>query len=302
MKLAPLCLSSTLALLFFVSAARADNPVAAAAFREGREALKLGNYDLACARFKASDEAEPSGGARLNLGDCALRRKELVEAETFYRGAALLSEGERRTFAEQRAAAARALAGTLRLRWSQAKPAGGQVEVDGHAVEVPGDLAVNPGRHTVRIIASGFGEAPQSVDIAGGSTAQLDLAPTPTKVAPVAGSEPAQPAPRRTSRSPFSYVLMGVGGAAIAGGVITGLVAGSARDDLDSKCNGQKPCAPDVWARSDVHDDYDKAKMWALVSTTCFIGGAVALVAGGTLWLATAPSPGGQTVSLAGRF
>ena len=289
-----------------VSSARADssNVVATSAFREGREALKAGNYDVACAKFRVSEDAEPSSGARLNLGDCALRRSQYVEAEKLYRGAAGLAEGEKRAFAEQRAVAARALAGMLRIRWARNTPAAGRVELDDTVIEVPGEVALNPGRHVIRTVARGYSAAPQTVMIAGGGTALIELAEmeAPAVVAPPPERKEKAPAPVSGSRSPVSYVLMGLGGVAIAGGVVTGLVAKGARDDLDSKCNGQKPCAADVFARDDVRADYDKAKSWALVSTVSFVGGAIALVAGGTLWLVTAPSPGGQTVSLAGRF
>ena len=91
--------------------ADSTNSLATTAFREGRDALKQGNYELACAKFRVSDDAEPSSGARLNLGDCALRRSHYVEAEQLYRGAALLTDGEKKVFAEQRAAVARALSG-----------------------------------------------------------------------------------------------------------------------------------------------------------------------------------------------
>lgn len=274
--------------------------IASTAFREGREALKAGKYELACARFRISEDAEPSSGARLNLGDCALRRGEYVEAEHLYRGAALLAEGEKRAFAEQRAAAARAQAGTLRVRWIGPAPASGVVEIDGKAMGVPAQIAVNPGRHTVRVTASGYPTAPQNIDIASGGTADVNL--TPLAPAAPAAALPLAVPPQRPSRSPIPYVLFGFSGLAVAGGVVTGLVARGARDDLDAKCGGQKPCAPEVFARSDAHADFDRAKAWALVSTTCFVGAAVALVAGGTLWLVTTPSPGGQTVALAGRF
>lgn len=306
---ARLCVFLILGITASAAAAHADtsNPVASAAFRDGRDALRSGSYELACAKFRVSEDAEPSSGARLNLGDCALRQGEYVEAEQLYRGAALLAAGEKRAFAEQRALAARAKAGTLRVRWARAKAASGRVEVDGKVIEVPADLAVNPGRHTLRVVASGYDAAPQSVDVADGETAQVDLgmaadAPVVAPLSP-SGARPDRVATaRRGSRSPVSYVLLGAGGLAIVGGMVTGFVAMGARDDLDAKCSGQRPCAPEIYARDDVRADYDRAKTWAIVSSTCFVAGAVSLVAGGTLWLVTAPSPGGQTLSVAGRF
>lgn len=290
--------------------ARAEpSSVAATAFREGREALKAGKYELACARFAQSEEAEPSSGARLNLGDCALRQHRYVDAEKLYRGAALLADGEKRTFAEQRAASARALAGTLRLRWIKSKPASGRVEVDDKVVETPADLAMDPGRHVIRVVVGGA-EAPQTVEIASGATAEVDLAeplvtaPRPSPApgpAPARSLEEAHPA-ARAGHSPAAYVLFGVSGLALAGGVVTGLVARGARDDLDALCRGVKPCPAEIFARSDAQSSYDEASAFALASTLCFVGAAVSLVAGGTVWLMTAPSPNGPTVSVAGRF
>jgi hypothetical protein len=199
------------------------------------------------------------------------------------------------------------MAGTLRLRWAAGKPASGRVDIDGHTFEVPGDLPVNPGRHVIRVFAPGFTDAPQTVDVASGATAQVDLAAVPVAIgpAPVTPPEPraAEAAtPARTSRSPIAYVLLGLGGAAIGGGVVSLLVSNGAESDVASKCNDQKPCAPEIFARPDVQDDYDKAKTWGVVSAVCFIGGAVSIAAGGTVWLVTAPARGGQTVSVAGRF
>ncbi len=302
--MARLLLSAGLVLCCVSSAASAladpTESVASTAFREGRDALKAGKFELACSRFRVSEDAEPSSGARLNLGDCALRRGEYVEAERLYKGAALLAEGEKRTFAEQRATAARAQAGTLRLRWSGPAPASGVVEIDGQRVGVPAQIAVNPGRHTVKVTASGYPTASQNIDVATGAAADVNLAPLPPAAPALRGPPRAIAEP--ASRSPAAYVLFGVSGLALAGGVVSGLVATGARDDLDTKCAGQKPCAPEVFARDDVRGDFDRAKTWALISTTCFVGAAVALVAGGTLWLVTAPSPSGSSVALAGRF
>jgi len=291
-------------------AAHADstNSLATTAFREGRDALKQGDYELACAKFRTSDDAEPSSGARLNLGDCALRRSRYVEAEQLYRAAALLTDGDKRVFAEQRAAVARAMAGTLRLRWAAGSPASGRVDIDGQTFEVPGDLHVNPGRHFIRVFAPGFSDAPQSVDVASGGTAQVELSATLVTVSsPAAARPPERRAPeataaRRTSRSPFSYVLLGAGGAAVGAGVVSLLVSRGAEGDVAAKCNDRKPCAPDIWARADVQDDVDRTKRWAAVSAVCFIGGAISIAAGGTVWLMTAPARGGQTVSVVGVF
>jgi hypothetical protein len=293
--------ATVVALVAMAGRAHAEptNTLATSAFREGRDALKAGDYALACARFAESDAAEPSSGARLNLGDCALRDHRYLRAEQLYKGAALLAEGDKRAFASQRAAAAHALTGTLRLRWARPTPAGARAELDGHAVEVPADVPVDPGRHTIAIVFPLPAAQPALVEVASGDTATLEL---------VAGNREPRSAPdhadssSRRSRSPLAYVLLGVGAAALVGGGVSGLVAKAARDDVSDACGAATPCPVVVWARDDVQRDYDRARTWALVSTISFIGGAVALVAGGTLWLATAPSPNAQTVMLGGSF
>lgn len=306
----PLAWLSLLAASLAAGSARADstNSLATTTFREGRDALKQGNYELACAKFRVSDDAEPSSGARLNLGDCALRRSHYVEAEQLYRGAALLADGEKRVFAEQRAAVAHALSGTLRLRWAAGTPPSSRVDIDGQTFDVPSDVHVDPGRHVIRVFAQDFSDAPQSVDVASGATAQVELAAMRVAVAPPTAVQvperrvPEAVSARRTSRSPFAYVLLGVGGAAVGTGVVSLLVSRGAEGDVARKCDDRKPCALDIWVRGDVQDDVDKAKRWAAVSAVCFLGGALSIAAGGTVWLMTAPVRGGQTLSVAGRF
>lgn len=295
------------ALVFQPVAALADPSgvsVASTAFREGREALKVGKFAEACARFRASEDAEPSSGARLNLGDCALRRGEFVEAETLYRGAAFLAEGEKRAFAEQRANSARSMASTLRLRWASGGSAGATVEVDAKAVEVPADLLVNPGNHKVRTVLRVGTPITQDVDIASGGTALVQLsAPPPAPITPVPIASPqSRREEHASSRSPWAFVLFGVGAAAVGTGVVAGFVAKGARDDLAALCDGAIPCPRAIWTTDAARKNFDAARNWALVSTSCVVGGAIALVAGGTIWLVSAPSTSGATVSLAGHF
>lgn len=279
----------------------ADSTSAARAFREGREALKAGDVETACSRFRASEDSEPSSGARLNLGDCATRRNDYVEAERLYRAAALLAEGEKRTFAEQKAASARSLAATLHLTWSGKPPNDAYVEVDGRALDVPGDIVVNPGRHTITVSTRGRGASPTTAEAVGGRTTNVSLAtdaftlePTPVTV------HPAVRGPIRRSLVP--YVLLGAGAASLAFAGASAFLAMSARDDLDTKCASAKPCNGDIWRRPDVQSDFDRAQTWALVSTVATAAGALSLAAGGTWLVIVSPRAAGATASLSARF
>src|SRR5438445_2081122 len=53
-----------------VSPARAETGAAAALFDDGRDAMKRGDFDVACARFDESNRLEPAVGTELNLALC----------------------------------------------------------------------------------------------------------------------------------------------------------------------------------------------------------------------------------------
>jgi hypothetical protein len=152
---------------------------------------------------------------------------------------------------------------------------------------------VNPGSHQI-VVTAGAGQSSETVEIAEGETKRvtLKLSSSGAPVA-VASSEPsvgsagptaasgslAEPGPPRDGDSrkalrTAGWISLGVGGAALVAGGVTGLLAMSKRSELDcpeDSCTGDK--------RGEV-DSYNSLRT---VSSIGLIGGAVLAGAGGVL-------------------
>ncbi|HVR19223.1 MAG TPA: hypothetical protein VMS65_06000 [Polyangiaceae bacterium] len=93
--------------------------------------------------------------------------------------------------------------------------------------------------------------------------------PPPGEPAPAPADESGGGSPLRT----VGFVALGVGGAALIGGVVTGFMAKGKEDDATSQCVG-KVCP------SAAEKDFDSASSLAGVSTALYIGGGVLAAAG----------------------
>jgi hypothetical protein len=180
------------------------------------------------------------------------------------------------------------------------------VTVSGAAVP-PALLGVerptDPGTHEVVASADGYLPAKTSVDLTEGGRQSITLtlspdpnAPKPPAAAPPTAAAPlvpvAPPPPAATTRggnNTLAFVLLGVGGAGIITGGVTGMLAISKKSDLDcpeKRCSGKDA------------DELDSAKTLALVSTIGF--GAGILSAGiGTVLLLTSSGSTEQHASAA---
>jgi hypothetical protein len=171
------------------------------------------------------------------------------------------------------------------------------VTVDGSPVPtalIGAERPTDPGSHEVSVKATGYNEAKTSVTLAEGShqevalvltpdpnaaataTGQAAVAPAPVVPAPVAPAPAPAPA-ASSSNHTLAYVLLGVGGAGLLTGGITGLMAMSKKSSLE--CPDEK-CPPAE------HDKLDSAKTLATVSTIGF-GVGVAGAAVGVVLLVT---------------
>ncbi len=177
--------------------------------------------------------------------------------------------------------------------------------------------AANPGVHVIRASADGYKTADARVTVteAGTATANLTLekdlnaavaALPPT--GPAAGTVPSNgtgtgtgPAPASNLSPPpepsgggssvktIGLVLMGVGGAGLVVGGITGVMAMGKHSDLEKECPGGK-------CTSLRQSDVDSYKSLGTISTIGFIAGGV-LAAGGAVLFFTAPKEGARSAS-----
>jgi hypothetical protein len=198
-----------------------------------------------------------------------------------------------------------------------------QVKVNGEQVP-PAVLGVerptDPGNHQVEAAAPGYLPASAAVRLADGASESVTLrlqpdpnaaaAPPPMGAAPPMGpggpmgAPPPQPGPAPApadtgadaaggsggGSKTLGFVALGIGGAGLAVGTVTGLMAMSKTKDLEDLCNPDKVCE-----NEDSFDKYDSAKNLATVSTIAFGVGIVGVGAGIVLLVTS----GGKTENTA---
>jgi hypothetical protein len=150
----------------------------------------------------------------------------------------------------------------------------------------------DPGTH--KVVAEAPGHEPASAEVTltegGRDSVSLTLTPLPEQAAPAAppvqpngdaapgaAATPTDAGPQASDKT-LAYVLLGVGGAGILTGGVTGFLAMSKKSDLDKNCDTPSTC-PDSQKGT-----IDSAKSMALISTLGF-GVGVASAAVGTFLL-----------------
>lgn len=172
-------------------------------------------------------------------------------------------------------------------------PSNPTVTIDGQAVSAAGlglKRPVDPGSHVVKAEAPGFKPAETTFQVAESGSAQAKLKLEKSTDAPAVAGTP-QPGDDHnksveigTGKKPdktLAYVALGVGGAGLVFGAVTGVLALGKHGDLADKC-------PDSKCPNDVSGDVDSYKTMGTLSTVGFVVGAVGVAAGAVLWF-TAP-------------
>jgi hypothetical protein len=93
-------------------------------------------------------------------------------------------------------------------------------------------------------------------------------------------------------------IVLGIGGAGLVVGAITGALALGGAGDINDQCPGGQ-CDPAD--RDQVESDQDSTYMLADISTITLIGGAVAATAGVVLIVMASTSDGGVAVGVSPR-
>jgi hypothetical protein len=161
---------------------------------------------------------------------------------------------------------------------------------------------VDPGHHELVVTVTGGASARGAITLGEGESSPLVLTLGGTKSEEPAGSEGA-------ARSPLLYVGLGVGGAGLLAGAITGALSLSRTASIKQKCPTLTTCPPSL------QGDIDAANTLANISNAGFgvaVAGAALAVVG--LVISTKPRPapalrvlvtpvaGGAALGAAGRF
>jgi hypothetical protein len=268
-----------------------DPALAEQLFNDGLALMDEGKATEACEKFAASMEAEPSGGAALNLGRCHEDQGMTATAWASYKRAATLfvatNEGDRKRFAQEQVARLEPNLSKLTIEVPDVE--GLVVTRNGESVPVAAfgtAVPVDPGEQQIEASAPGY--EPVTVTVVVGADGATETATIPRLTpAPAGGGDgTGAPGSDEGGLDPLVLsggILLGVGGVAvIAGGVVGGLVlsdAGEARD----LCGGDNTCDGGTQDGAEALDLADSAKSKAVAADVLIIGGAVVAAGGAVL-------------------
>lgn len=298
-------------LVFATASAHAAEPEVQAAqrwFDAGRGHVRAGRCDLAVDAFKKSLAASRNVGALLNLGECLETLGQLQEAYEVLRDAqALAAERRDERLTVARASAERVESRVVRVVVNVPPDARDVViEIDG--VVVPrmrwSHVLVAPNAPHA-LVARANGDPPMSREITGRAGELVEVTVPPSVQARAAEASPAgardpdsssRPVEGTSTMKVTGLAVAGAGVAAIVTGSVLGLLALSARSDLeqavvrDPRCVGGYPNgACDPSARRDIDPLADRASGLATTSTIFFVSG-LAVVGAGVALVLLAPS------------
>jgi hypothetical protein len=266
-------------------------------FQEGREAMDAGKLDVACGKFDEAFRLENSIGPLLNLAECESRRGRLVLSLGLWKtGLARLPESDaRRDIAllaverlEKRVGRVTPLA--------PGAPAGSTVTLDGAPADVGKPVAVDPGEHTLMLVA-GAGARTEQVRVAEGESRSVTLiidagqagTPGPTS----APASPAATPPARDAAAPGSGLIVAgtISGAVGVAGLVTFGITGVLF--LQKKSEAEEECPDAACPDQKTLRVTEDARTLGIVNAIALGVGVVGIGVGGALlWSGTRePSP-----------
>jgi hypothetical protein len=268
----------------------ADRATARALAIEGYRALQKGDFGTAEERFRRADSLVHAPTLMVDHARALVGLGRLVEAYEDYRLVMRegVPQGSPMTWRRALKDAERGLkALEPRLAWltiTVKGPSEPSVLVDDTPVP-PAALGVrratDPGERRVKASAPGFVASEEAVTLAEGEDKTVELAPAPdpaSPAAPVQASKarpvPQSPPPKRPSNT-VAYAALGLGGAGLVVGAVTGVLFLGKRSELSSKCPDPSNCQ-----ERQLIDEYNR---YGTVSGVSFGVGVAASAVG--VWL-----------------
>ena len=311
--------SSAVVLAVLVAPAGAQAPgktEADVAFKNGRELLKAGKFADACRQFERSEELDPQLGTRFNIAQCDEKIGKLASALAIYRDlVANDSNAKRKDTSAALVAQLGSRVPKLLVQVSTAPHLGVMLSASNgstRSIQANEPVELDFGDYTIVVHADGMLDYSGKVSVHEESrttTLAVVLGPAPAAVAEPAPTHVAAAAPAPTEGAPpepddttpsshrklYAFGAIGVGGAALAGGIVAGILASGKWSDAKKACDGGTTCATpaDLAAANSLRS---QATSRANISTGLVIGGAVFAAAGVALYL-TAPTEHAVTLS-----
>lgn len=272
---------------------------------EGQAALDAGDHAKAADRFRRAESLYHAPTLVLGLARAYVGLGKYVRARESYNK--IIREklpADAPAAFKQAQEDARKEIGSLegKTSWVTITVAGAEdpeVTIDGEPVPAAAlgvRRAVDPGDHEVMARAEGYLPATSDFSVDQGASTEVSLE---LQIDPNAGSgSGASPGagqgdPGGTQRI-LGFVALGVGGAGLLVGVITGALAMGQHSDLEEAC-------PDSQCLPAEQDNLDSYRTMGTVSTIGFIAGGV-LAATGVVLVLTAPSADEPGPEVSARF
>ena len=283
-----LALTTAVATVLMCGLARAERPDPAAAetfFRLGRASSDAGDYPRACVQFAESLRLDPAPGTLLNLADCEEHMGRVASArESFLRlGTVVPASDERSGIARERAAALAPRVPWITVALTPDTPPDARIFRDDVEIDRPhlaAPWAVDPGWHSVLVVAPGRESRSTAVSAVEGATAHVVAS-----VGPLVPHEVDRPPPSHTT----AWVVGATGILSIGVGTYFGARALAERSMSDAGCSGG------VCASSASLGEYQSSRSDARISDVALGLGVVTLAVTG--YLLVASGAGGHTAT-----
>jgi len=296
-----------------------DRATARALGQDGQQALDSKDYPKAEDRYRRADKLVHAPTLMIGLARALAGEGKYVEAQETYNrmiregvapgGPEVFKRAIEDAKKEVEAVAPKVAGVTITVKTATGGDVGDpKVVLDERPVNTASlgvRRAIDPGSHVLRVSADGFKPAELSFTVTEGGSADQPVllekdAGAPAPPAPVgavqaaaaptaapAASPAAQTPPSSGKRSALPWVALGIGGAGLVFGGITGLLAVGDHSTLANNCNnGTCPPSQD--------GNLSSYHTMGLLSTVGFIVGGVGAAAGVVLLLA---QPGGDSAT-----
>jgi len=261
------------------------------AYEDGMKKLEAKDYTAALTAFKLADEILPAAAAKHKIALCYDGMNKVPEAiaayEIFITNANPEKQKDQIDSSTKRLGELRMTPGSVRLA---SDPPDSTVEVDGQAQMgvTPMDLKLAPGKHKVKVAASGYAPTEQEVEIKPAEkaadltitlTKKAEVVPAPIATPPTApvqsapAAPTAPPAETKSKSNVPAYVVLGVAGVGAIVGAVFGVKALNDKSDFDKNPTGSK--ADDAERNALIAD------MAFGVAVTLGVTGTVLLLSGG---------------------
>ena len=290
-----------LALVLASSVALAQSPSAGELFKQGRALIKQNKFAEACEKFQKSQELDPQLGTLFNIAQCEEKIGKLASALAAYREVvAKDSNAQRRALAAEYQSKLEPRVAKIVVQIAK-PPASLVVTLDtptgGKPIDPNVPTEVDMGDYSVIARADGYRELSTKITVSKeGETTTVPLALALVHGAEPVTTQPAQPQPpphetdtphAHSSRATYGKIGVVVGGAAVAGGVVLGVLANGAWSDAKAVCGGTT--CPTQMQVDQANQHVNDARSYGNLSTAFVIGGLVVAGTGLALWL-TAPT------------